>query len=208
VRTDRKELSRADFDKDAAGYDHSWKYASLRSSYQKIADEALRNEFRTWLDIGCGTGALLLLIGQQKRDVQLFGVDLSEQMIKVARSKLGKTADLRVSDSEKLPFEKNQFDLITCTFSFHHYPKPRTALAEMQRVLSLNGRVIIADPTAFFPIRQIHNLLVPFRKDGTIRAYSRAEMQKLAQSAGLVVSKWSKLNWHSFMLVLERKRHQ
>jgi ubiquinone/menaquinone biosynthesis C-methylase UbiE len=208
MTTDRKELSRAEFDKDAEEYDESPKYASLRLSYQKIADEALRNEFRTWLDIGCGTGALLLLIGQQKKDAQLFGVDLSEQMIKVARSKLGKTVDLRVSDSEKLPFEDNQFDLITCTFSFHHYPKPKTALAEMQRVLSPNGRVIIADASAFFPINQIHNLLAPLRKDGTIRVYSRAGMQKLAQSVGLVVSSWSKLNWHSHMLVFERKRHQ
>lgn len=204
MKNDRKKLSKAGFDRDASGYDQSTKYAAVRAGYRSIADEALRSKFKTWLDIGCGTGAFLLMLGQQIEDAKLFGIDLSDQMIKVARTKLGEKADLRVSDSEELPFENEQFDLITCTYSFHHYPNPVATLMEMRRVLSPTGRIIIADPTIFAPLRQIINLLVPAMKDGTVRCYSKKEMRHLVESVGLVVSKWSKLNWHQYMMVCGR----
>ncbi len=110
-----KELSKAEFDRDASDYDQSTKYAPLRSRYGSIAAEALRYPFRTCLDVGCGTGALLHMLGQQREAARLFGIDLSDQMIRVAKSKLGEKADLRVSDSEELPFDDEQFDLVTCT---------------------------------------------------------------------------------------------
>ena len=74
MRSNNKELSKAGFDRDAADYDQSSKYASLRLSYVKIADEALRSPFRYWLDVGCGTGALLGMIGRQKESIKLFGI--------------------------------------------------------------------------------------------------------------------------------------
>ncbi len=203
---DRKALSKAGFDRDAAEYDESPKYASLRRSYQKIANEALERPFRMWLDVGCGTGALLQMVGRQNRDAKLFGVDLSDRMITVARSRVGENADLRVSDSEELPFDNGHFDLITCTFSFHHYPNPQRVLREVVRVLAPGGRVIIADLSPFFPIREMLNLVVPFSKDGTVKFYSKREMSNLVESAGLVVSRWSKLNWHSFVMVADGAR--
>ena len=205
MTTDKRELSKVGFDRDAGGYDQSPKYAALRSSYGKIADEALRGRFNTWLDVGCGTGALLALIRERRREAQLFGIDLSDRMIEIARTKLGTAADLRVSDSETIPFQSGRFDLITCTFSFHHYPHPRAVLSEMLRVLSPNGRVIIADPSPFPPLRQILNLLVPVSRDGTVRFYSKKEMGNLVQSAGLAVSTWTKLDWYSSMLVAQRR---
>lgn len=204
MKADKKGLSKTEFDRDAAEYDHSPKYASLKSSYQKIAEEVLCRPFRTWLDVGCGTGSLLLLVNQQYREAKLCGVDLSEQMVSVARSKLGDKADLRVSDSEKLPFVEEQFDLVTCTFSFHHYPHPMAVLGEMKRVLAPTGRILIADPTLFFPIRQALNLVAPFSRDGMVRFYSRSEMGHLLDSVELTISSWSKLNWHSFLLVAKR----
>jgi ubiquinone/menaquinone biosynthesis C-methylase UbiE len=201
VKNDSKELSKAEFDRDASDYDQSSKYAPLRSSYSRIADEALLYQFRTCLDVGCGTGALLLMLGHHREDAKFFGIDLSDQMIKIARSKLGEKVNLSVCDSEKLPFDNEQFDLITCTFSFHHYPKPSATLSEMRRVLSPNGRIIIVDASGFTPLLQIANLTAPLRKDGTVRFYSKKEMLGLVESAGLVVSKWSKLNWHSSILV-------
>ena len=49
-------------------------------------------------------------------------------MIAVAKAKL-RDADLRIGDSEHLPYEDDAFELATCTFSFHHYPNPKGALA-------------------------------------------------------------------------------
>ena len=201
---DKKALSDAAFSRDALTYDQSSKYSPLRAMYPLIVAEALRSPFHAALDVGCGTGELLRLVHAERKTAKLYGVDLSEEMISAARTKLGIAAELRVADSEKLPFKDSVFDLVTCTFSFHHYPSPRAVLREIRRVLSQQGKLIVADPSIFPPLRQVFNLLTPFSKDGAVRYYSRKEMNELASSAGLRVVRWSKLNWHSYMLVADR----
>ena len=142
------------------------------------------------------------MIQEKRKDARLFGVDLSEQMIQVAKAKLGEKADLRVSDSEKLPFPNEAFNLVMCTFSFHHYPNPGAVLLEVRRVLAPSGRLILADPTTAIPLlRQLVNFVHLFTKDGTVRIYSKKEMKVLAEAAALEVAKWRMLNWHSYMMV-------
>ena len=204
MKNDKKTLSNIEFSKDAADYDQSRRYSSLRESYPKIVAEALSQPFKTVLDIGCGTGALLMMIHEGKKDAKLFGIDISEEMIKVAHAKLGNAADLTVSDSEKLPFKSGSFDLVLCTFSFHHHPNPTVVFKEMHRVLSPEGRIITADPLAPTPIRQVMNMLTPSMNDGTVHYYSKKEMFRLAESVGMTVSKWAKLNWHSYLMAAKR----
>jgi len=199
----RKELSNIAFSRDAATYDQSSRYEPLRRCYPAIAAEAGSVPSQAILDVGCGTGALLSLIRQDNKTVRLFGVDLSEAMIRVAKAKLGKDANLGVSESESLPFKDGSFDQLLCTFSFHHHPNPAMVLREMRRVLSKRGRLILADPIAPVPVRQILNLLIPLSKDGAVRYYSKRELHALVRSAGFIVSKWEKLNWHSYMLVAD-----
>ena len=200
--SDKKTISKARFDKEAANYDQSARFELVRSRYRFVIEEIQKHQFKTWLDVGCGTGALLAVIREQRKDVQLFGIDLSEEMIKVARAKLGEKADLRVSDSERLPFEDRKFDLITCTFSFHHYPHPVEALIEMKRVLSQGGVLIIADPLLFTPLREILNLLAPLRKEGTFRP--RKKVSNFVQSAGIEVFKLERVDWFSCLMVAGR----
>ena len=202
----KKELSNIEFSKDAPDYDQSRRYDSLRETYPAIVAEAVSSPFGAILDIGCGTGALLRMVQEKKKDARLFGVDLSEKMIQVAKAKLGEKADLRVSDSEKLPFPNEAFDLVMCTFSFHHYPNPGAVLLEMRRVLAPSGRLILADPSTTIPLlRQLVNFVHLFTKDGTVRIYSKKEMKALAEAAALEVVKWGMLNWHIYLLVATKK---
>ena len=48
-------------------------------------------------------------------------------------------------DSERLPFATGSFDFVTCTNSFHHYPRQNRAVVEMHRVLRPGGRLLIID---------------------------------------------------------------
>ena len=201
MKNDKKTLSNIEFSKDAADYDQSRRYSSLRESYPKIVAEALSQPFKTVLDIGCGTGALLMMIHEGKEDARLFGADISEEMIKVAQAKLGNAADLTVSDSEKVPFKSGSFDLVLCTFSFHHHPNPTLVFKEIHRVLSPDGRIIMADPLGPTPLRLVMNMLIPLMNDGTVHYYSKKEMFRHAKLAGLTVSKWATLNWHSYLMV-------
>ena len=71
-------------------------------------------------------------------------------MIESAQKKLGEKVILEVGDAEKLPYAENQFDIVICNASFHHYPNPDRVLSEIKRVLKIEGILILGDPTAPF----------------------------------------------------------
>lgn len=98
------------------------------------------------LDVGCGTGEFAFRLTGYSNDIQIDGVDISPDMIKIAKSKLYcSNIRFKVGDVENLPYGKETFDIITCSHSFHHYPKQKRAVAEMHRVLKTNGRLMIID---------------------------------------------------------------
>lgn len=101
------------------------------------------------LDVGCGTGASLKYL-ETKGNKNLFGIDLSQGMVKKARQKLGPKAVLKESSVEKIQFKSNYFDYVLCTEAFHHFPKPDLALKEMKRVLKKTGKIILADVNFYF----------------------------------------------------------
>ena len=73
-------------------------------------------------------------------------MDISSDMIKVARSKLrSDNIEFKVGDVEELPYENETFDIITCAHSFHHYPDQRKAVSEMHRILKDDGMLMVID---------------------------------------------------------------
>jgi len=98
------------------------------------------------LDVGCGTGKLAFRLSNITKGVEIHGVDLSKDMIKKAKAKLGgEPIEFKVGDVENLPYETNTFDIITCSHSFHHYPNQKKAISEMHRVLKDDGKLMIID---------------------------------------------------------------
>lgn len=98
------------------------------------------------LDVGCGTGEFLSRLSDHADEFALHGVDLCSEMLDIASSKFkDKDVNLRVGDVEKLPYEKEKFDIITCSHSFHHYPDQKKAVSEMYRALKPNGKLMIID---------------------------------------------------------------
>jgi len=82
---------------------------------------------------------MMKLILQQSDDKSLYGIDLSEKMLEVAKEKLGNRVNLILGDSEQLPFSDSFFDVVYCNDSFHHYPAPDKVLSEVCRVLKPVG---------------------------------------------------------------------
>ncbi len=99
------------------------------------------------LDVGCGTGEFALRLKDRRKDLEIYGMDLSNEMIQVARQKVRPYChvDFRVGDVEELPYEDNYFDCLTCSHSFHHYPNKKKAVREMYRVLRPEGTIMIID---------------------------------------------------------------
>jgi SAM-dependent methyltransferase len=92
------------------------------------------------LDVGCGVGAFLRLAAQ--RGGVPHGVDASEALLEVARSRLPE-ADLRHGDMEALPYADDTFDLVTGFTSFFFATDIVAALREAGRVAKPGAAVVI-----------------------------------------------------------------
>lgn len=133
------------------------------------------------LDVSCGTGKFLQELAERKK-IQMYGADLSSQMITKAHKQLGNQARLKIADVHSLPFPDNTFDYVVSTESFHHYYDQSLALAEMKRVSKKGGKVIVVDINFFLrPIHWIFEKLEP----GCVKINGRKEMGSLFQKTGL-----------------------
>ena len=140
-----KENSKAAFNQQAATYDKDIKGQHARSLYPVLLEKLSHIPFQSALDLGCGTGEMLKLILQKDPHKELCGIDLSEEMLAVAKSKLPEQVKLLLGDSEALPFPDNAFDVVYCNDSFHHYPAPKDVLREINRVLKPGGTFLMGD---------------------------------------------------------------
>ncbi len=103
------------------------------------------------LDVATGIGRVPLALMRNRFAVsggQIVGLDLSWGMLQQARSNLRDHSD-RVSliwqDASRLPFDDGAFDAVTCLEALEFLPSPREALAEMVRVLSPGGLLMVTN---------------------------------------------------------------
>ncbi|HVF53537.1 MAG TPA: methyltransferase domain-containing protein [Actinomycetota bacterium] len=97
------------------------------------------------LEVAIGTG---LNLGHYPRDVILTGIDLTPEMLAIAReraSTLGVDAELKEGDAHALQFPDESFDTVIGTYTLCNIPDPRRAVAEMKRVLRPLGKLILVD---------------------------------------------------------------
>ena len=100
------------------------------------------------LDVGCGTGVFASRIRQALPNAQVWGIDLVAGMLNKGAARWKAHADgicAIQADSERLPFGRGVFDVVTCANSFHHYPHQGRAVEEMRRVLKPGGRLLLVD---------------------------------------------------------------
>ena len=94
------------------------------------------------IDIGCGTGAMTALL-VRRSGVEATGVDASEEMLEVARSREGEHCRFVHGRAEELPFAEGSFDRALMKLVIHLVDRPR-ALAEARRVLRHDGALVIS----------------------------------------------------------------
>ncbi len=98
------------------------------------------------LDVGSGSGIVTFAAAQRVGATgRTVGIDLSEGMLRMARSKAvmpGSTEFLRM-DAEHLEFAAGSFDAVLSLFALLHFPHPEIAVQEMFRVVRPGGRVAI-----------------------------------------------------------------
>jgi len=104
------------------------------------------------LEIGCGTGSLMVEIGRRHPAVAIVGLDPDPKALARARNKLagaGIAAQIDQGFADRLPYETASFDRVFSSFMFHHLDADvkTGTLAEVRRVLAPGGEFHLLDFT-------------------------------------------------------------
>lgn len=148
----------------------------LERSVQREARQALvalakQNTRARVLDCGCATGELAVELATSIGTQRLYGVDINEQMLLLARDKDIRTA---VADlNSGLPFEDNTFDVVNASFVLEHLVQTDVFVKEIRRVLKPGGHAMVTVPN----LASWHNVLFlllglqPFVADASLEVY-------------------------------------
>ncbi len=130
------------------------KWDKIRSLYVDDAEVERRllkllpeGEVDDLLDIGTGTGRIIEIFAPVVR--RAVGIDLSHEMLLVARSKLEqarlRNCEVRHGDMYQLPLSSGSFDAVTIHQVLHYAEQPAAVIREAGRVLRPGGKLVIVD---------------------------------------------------------------
>ncbi|HEU4510984.1 MAG TPA: class I SAM-dependent methyltransferase [Pyrinomonadaceae bacterium] len=143
------------------------------------------------LDVGCGTGANLLMLSQYG-DAE--GVDISEDALAFCRDRgLDK---VRLGAGEQLPYEDATFDLVTALDVVEHMDNDLAGLKEMRRVLRPGGHVLLFVPTFMF-LWGLQDDVSHHR-----RRYRLSELRRVLEEAGFEIERTTYANITFFLPIL------
>jgi ubiquinone/menaquinone biosynthesis C-methylase UbiE len=119
------------------------------------------------LDVGCGKGRFARIFKQAEPEVEIWGLDISEAMLRFVPEGI----HTRAGSMTELPFEDGFFDGAYATESLEHAVEISKAVAEICRVVKPGGRIAIIDKNA----EQWGRLETPEWE----RWFTREEMERL-----------------------------
>lgn len=95
------------------------------------------------LDVCCGTGDVTLALA--RRGAEAVGLDFTEPMLEVARTRGGEQARFLRGDAMQLPFPEGSFDVVTVSYGLRNLAQWEQGVAEMWRVAKPGGRIVVLD---------------------------------------------------------------
>lgn len=122
------------------GLDLSWRRSALKAI--KLQDSA------RILDLACGTGDFTLELAKRWPDAEIIGVDITPEMIEIAKLKLADARNVAfsVGNAQELSESETEFyDLVVCAFGFRNFPDKAKALSECRRVLQPGGKLVVLE---------------------------------------------------------------
>jgi ubiquinone/menaquinone biosynthesis C-methylase UbiE len=160
----------------AAAEDEHWWYRNTRGLMADLLAPWLQSGQRI-LDAGCGPGGNGAWLAQHG---SLVGVDLASDALRFVHERRPHTQPVQASLTE-LPLASGSFDIAVAITVVTCVPDDQRAVDELARVLRPGGALLLFEP-AFEPLRRAHDVTVH-----AIHRYRRAELARLAETAGLRV---------------------
>lgn len=126
------------------GIDHQWRSRAIKMMSKK------HNAPRYILDVATGTGDLAMMMARKLDPVSITGVDLSNEMLEVGRSKVDAAglADLITfsrADCLQLPFPDETFDCVTAAYGVRNFEDIEAGYREMFRVMRPGGCLMVLE---------------------------------------------------------------
>lgn len=124
--------------------DRNWRRRAIRRLLSPAGDRQI-------LDLACGTGDFAISMAHRMTEgSHITGVDLSEGMLDVMRSKvsamhLDEKIDIRIGEGEKLDFADGTFDAVSIAFGIRNFEDREQSLREVLRVLKPGGTLLILE---------------------------------------------------------------
>ncbi|MDY6966458.1 MAG: methyltransferase domain-containing protein [Halobacteriota archaeon] len=123
---------------------------NLRKVMDPLIDFATIKKGDVILDLGCGPGTLAITLAQNFKEAEIYGVDLSEKTLNLARKVifslgLNDAIKLERGDIEDLPFPDDFFDVVLSQAVINLVPRKKLAFEEISRVTKPDGHIVISD---------------------------------------------------------------
>jgi ArsR family transcriptional regulator len=182
INRDRALAAEAYFRENAVHWDRVRSLYVDEATIEKRLLALVPGPVREHLDLGTGTGRILELFNE--RAERGLGIDLSHEMLSVARANLARSPlarrlSVRHGDISQLALKDASFDLVTLHQVLHYVADPEGVLAEASRVLEPRGTLLVVD---FAP----HNLDFLREQHAHCRlGFSDREVAEWLRDAGL-----------------------
>ena len=95
----------------------------------------------SWLDIGCGTGALSEAVYNNCKPANLSCIDPSIKFLEKTKERLPEEVDFAVGTASNIPKANDKFDIVVSGLALNFFPDLPSAFSEMKRVLKPNGTI-------------------------------------------------------------------
>ncbi len=154
------------------------KVVNLVSSHYK------NNVINSVLDVGCGTGTLLKKLSSEYPFLDFTGVDVSDEMLNIARLKFINTKNIKIKfiNTDVHEYHVNKkFDVVICSNSFHHYDNQSKVLNKFRGYLNEKGIFILLDPVqdGFLRKKWTKLLKSKYFDEPYAKYYTRSELKEM-----------------------------
>lgn len=136
------------------GIDRLWR--------KRLVKMLIEHNPETVLDVATGTADLAITVSKYSK-AKITGIDIADEMVNIGRMKiaslnLNQQIELKVADSENIPFSDNTFDAAIVAFGVRNFETLNKGLSEMNRVLKSGGIIAVLEFSRprHFPVRNLY----------------------------------------------------
>ncbi len=139
------------------------------------------------LDFGTGVGSSIPFLAKYFPGTSLFGTDVSENSLTLARKRFPNLGEFSLFDGKMLPYSEGQFDLALATCVFHHIPANEhiKLIQEVTRTLRSGGVFMIYEHNPFNPMTLHAVNTCPFDENAVL--LKRSQVSSVLQEAGMEI---------------------